>query len=352
MNRRPPRNGEIAPKFINTLLVDANSLFKVSFHGAKDLYNHYGKHVGGIYQFITTLRMLLVNDLYHTVYILWDGDLGGKFRYDIYQPYKSGRGKDYINGNTNPNEDEIREKKIVWEYLNEMYVRQLKIKFIEGDDLIAQYCLFKKENEKITICSNDRDMSQLISDDIRVYFLGLKNYVDLSNYSSYFCHNQENSVLIKTICGDNSDSIKGIKGLGEDKLISLFPEIKVRKLTLNEIIESAKKQQEDRLQEKKKPLKVLDNIINSITDGVQGNKIYEINNKLVNLKTPLMTEDAIRELEALIDGTLDLSGRDLKNVIVMMERDGLDKIIGPTRYPEYLLPFKKLINREKILNNN
>jgi hypothetical protein len=30
----------------------------------------------------------------------------------------------------------------------------------------------------------------------------------------------------------------------------------------------------------------------------------------------------------------------------MMERDGLDRIIGEYRYPEYLLPFKKLITRE------
>ena len=334
MNKRPPRNGEKLIKPQNTLVIDANSLFKVSYHGAKDLYNHDGKHIGGVYQFITTLRMLLVNDLYHKVYIFWDGNFGGKLRYNIYQPYKSGRGKDYINGNITADEDEIREKKIVWEYINEFYIRQLKIEFIEGDDLIAQYCLLKKENEKITICSNDRDMSQLISDDVRVYFLGLKNYVDLFNYSSYFCHKQENSVLIKTICGDTSDSIKGIKGLGEDKLTSLFPEIKEKKVTLNEIIDKAKQQQEERIKTNKQPLKVLDNIINGITDGVQGNRIYEINEMLVNLKTPMITEDAIREMEQLIDGTLDSSGRDLKNVLIMMERDGLDKAIGSTRYPD------------------
>lgn len=66
--------------------------------------------------------------------------------------------------------------------------------------------------KKITICTHDRDFCQLISKDIKIYFLDLKVYVDLSNYSSYFCHHQENSVLLKTIAGDDSDSIKGIKG--------------------------------------------------------------------------------------------------------------------------------------------
>jgi 5'-3' exonuclease len=349
VNKRPPRNGEKVEKVQNTLLVDGNALFKVGFFGAKGEYNQHGQHIGGLYQFLTILRMLLVADLYHRVYVFWDGNFSGKLRYDIYEPYKSGRGKDYKNGTQPIDESELNQRRLVWEYLNELYVRQLKHELIEGDDFIAYYCLTKRDNEKITICTNDRDMAQLISNDIRIYFLDLKQYVDLSNYSSYFCHHQENSVLLKTMVGDPSDSIKGIKGLGETKLISLFPEVKERKTTVSEIIESAKKQQEDRLLKKQKPLKVLDNIIHGITDGVQGDRLYEINERLVNLKKPMLTEDGIRELEQLIDGTLDSSGRDLNNVLKMMKRDGLERTIGDNRYPEYLLPFKKLIDRE--INN-
>ena len=348
MNKRPPRNGEKVEKVQNTLLVDGNALFKVGFFGAKGEYNQHGQHIGGLYQFLTILRMLLVSDLYHRVYVFWDGNFSGKLRYEIYEPYKSGRGKDYKNGTQPIDESELNQRRLVWEYLNELYVRQLKHELIEGDDFIAYYCLTKRDNEKITICTNDRDMAQLISKDVRIYFLDLKQYVDLSNYSSYFCHHQENSVLLKTMVGDPSDSIKGIKGLGETKLISLFPEVKERKTTVTEIIEGAKKQQEYRILKKQKPLKVLDNIINCVTDGVQGNKLYEINEQLVNLSRPMMTLDGIRELEDLIDGTLDSSGRDLRNVLIMMKRDGLDKSIGEHRYPEYLLPFKKLIDRETI----
>ena len=346
MNKRPPRNGEKIEKVQNTLLVDGNALFKVGFFGAKGEYNQHGQHIGGLYQFLTILRMLLVSDLYHRVYVFWDGNFSGKLRYDIYEPYKSGRGKDYKNGTQPIDESELNQRRLVWEYLNELYVRQLKHELIEGDDFIAYYCLTKKDNEKITICTNDRDMAQLISNDVRIYFLDLKQYVDLSNYSSYFCHHQENSVLLKTMIGDVSDSIKGVKGLGETKLISLFPEVKERKTTVTEIIESAKKQQEERILKKEKPLKVLDNIIHGITDGVQGNRLYEINERLVNLKKPMLTEDGIREIEQLIDGTLNSSGRDLNNVLVMMKRDGLERTIGDSRYPEYLLPFKKLIDRE------
>lgn len=294
---------------------------------------------------------MLTEDLYHRVYVFWDGNFSGKLRYNIYEPYKSARGKDYINGTQPTDESELLQQRVIWEYLNDMYVRQLKHEVIEGDDFIAYYCLTKKENETVTIVSNDRDMAQLISRTVKVYFLDLKIYVDSSNFSSYFCYNQDNSVLFKTMTGDSSDSIKGIKGLGEKTLIDLFPEFKERKVLLTEIIESAIQQQLERKTKKQKPLKVLDNIINCVTDGVQGDKLYEINEQLVNLSRPMMTLDGIRELEDLIDGTLDSSGRDLRNVLIMMKRDGLDKTIGDQRYPEFLVPFKKLIDREKLFIN-
>lgn len=351
MNKRPPRNGEIVEKIQNTLLVDGNALFKVGYFGAKDSYNQHGQHIGGLYSFLTILRKMLTDDLYHRVYVFWDGNFSGKLRYDIYEPYKSGRGKDYKNGTQPIDEDELKQRILVWEYLNEMYVRQLKHEVIESDDFIAYYCLTKKDNEKITICTTDRDFCQLISNDIKVYFLDLKVSVDSTNFSSYFCYHQDNSVLIKTMTGDDSDSIKGIKGLGQSTVLKLFPEIKNRKVLLTEILEDAAKQQTERITNKKKPLKILDNIVNCVTEGVQGIKLYEINEQLVDLKRPMLTEDGIRELEQLIDGTLDSSGRELKNVLMMMERDGLDKTIGEVRYPDYLVPFKKLIEREKQFIN-
>jgi DNA polymerase I len=347
MNKKPPRNGEQKVKKQNILLVDGNALFKVGYFAAKDMYNSNGQHIGGVYSFLSILRKLLTEDLYHRVYVFWDGNFSGKLRYEIYEPYKSGRGKDYLNGTQPIDENELAQRKLVWEYLNETYIRQLMDEVVESDDFIAYYCKTKKPNENITIVSNDRDYVQLISNDVRIYFLDLKNYVDLSNYSSYFCYHQGNAVLVKTMIGDNSDSIKGIKGLGEDKLLSLFPEMKERVLTLNEVIDGAKEKQLERISNKKKPLIVLDNIINSITDGPQKERLYEINERLVNLSKPMLTEKSVKELEHLIDGTLDSSGRDLKNLFTMMKRDGLDKALGETRFSEFLIPFKKLIDREK-----
>ena len=154
-------------------------------------------------------------------------------------------------------------------------------------------------------------------------------------------------MLIKSMIGDTADSIKGIKGLGETTLLNHFPELTKRKVTLNEIIEQASKQQEERIATKQKPLKVLQNIIDAVTDGVQGNKIYQINERLVNLSKPMMTTDGIRALELLKNGSLLPENREFKKVFEMMKSHGIDKEIGEYRYPEYLIHFKKLIDREE-----
>jgi 5'-3' exonuclease len=349
MNKRPPRTGEIVKKTQNTLLVDGNALFKTGFFGAKDSYNIHGQHIGGLFQFMTTLRMLLTEDLYHRVYVFWDGNFSGKLRYEIYKPYKSDRGKDYENGTHPIDESELAQRERAYEYLDELYVRQLRHEIIESDDFIAYYCLNKKENEKITICTNDSDMAQLIDDDIRIYFLNFKQYVDKSNFSSYFCYYYQNAALVKLITGDTADSIKGIKGIGSKTLVNLFPELSEKKVSLTEILEKAEQLQQERKTKKQKPLVALDNIINRVTDGVQGKNIYEINYALVNLKQPMMTEDGIEELHNLMEGTLHEPKRDIQKVFKYINEDGLRITIGESRYEDYLTPFKQLKQREDLI---
>lgn len=351
MNKRPPKEGERI-HFKNTLLVDGNALFKTGFFGAKSEYNHRGEHIGGTYQFLTVLRKLLTENLYHRVYVFWDGLFSGKLRYNIYEQYKSGRGKDYINGTRTVDESEASQKNAIRNYLEDLYIRQIQHNFVESDDFIAYYCLNKGEHERITICTNDRDMCQLIAENVKIYFCDLKNYVDLSNYSLNFPHHQENAALIKIITGDNSDTIKGIKGVKETTLLSLFPEIKERKVTLEEIIQKSKDLQAARIKSKQKPLKALDNLINCVTDGIQGDRLYEINTLLVDLKHPMITEDAIEELNDLKEGELDTTNRSIKNVMQRMKMDGLEKTMGSVRYADYLVPFKLLIERELKQNIN
>jgi len=348
MRRLPPK--ELGNKAIqSTLVVDGNALYKRGFIGAREEYNHKGKQIGGVYQFLTVLRKLLEDNLYHNVFVFWDGDFSGKLRWEIYKDYKIARGKDYINGTKPDDPSEIIQRGMVFNYLEELYVRQLVDNVVEGDDFIAYYCKVKKEHEKITIATSDRDMCQLITDDVRIYMLDLKTYVTKDNFNTYFKYHLDNAALMKILCGDNSDSIKGVRRLGEGTLLKHFPELTERKVELDEIIEGAIKLQGERISNKQKPLQILTNISESITDGIQGSDLFEINRKLVDLTVPLLTEGAIEEINNLIDSPMS-DDRSIKKVYAMLKEDGIDKMLGEHRFTEYLLPFKKLIEREKKNN--
>ena len=159
MNRRPPRNGENLKKS-NILLVDGNALFKRGFIGSKDEYNSEGHHIGGLYQFITVLRKVMLEDLYHKVFVFWDGPYSGKLRYEVYKDYKIGRGKDYENGTMPIDLEELSQKRRIKQYLEELFIRQLEDEIVESDDFIAYICNNKKANETITIITSDRDLCQ------------------------------------------------------------------------------------------------------------------------------------------------------------------------------------------------
>jgi 5'-3' exonuclease len=349
INRSPPKGGNYKEP-ISTLLVDGNALFMNSYSPTKDMYNYKGEKIGGVFQFLTTLRKLINENLYNRVFVFWDGKFSGKLRYEIYSDYKANRNKDYINGTIPDDPEKLIQKIIIQEYLEELFVRQLEDDIVEGDDFIAYYCLSSDSNENITICTGDRDMCQLISDRVQIYFLDKKVYVNIENYKEHFKHHQKNAALIKIISGDTSDNIKGIKGVGEETLLKQFPELINEEYSIERLINKAKFIQEDRSIKKQKPLLALNNLINGVTEGIQGKDFYKINKQLVDLKNPLITKSGIEAINELISLPINPENRSMKNAYSLMKRDGID--VRVINYSEdYLLPFKKLMEREKKIFN-
>jgi len=331
-------------KITTTLLVDGDSLLKTAYHGAKTLY-YKDTHIGGIFQFFTMLRKCLNEHRYDRVLVFWDGRFSGRLRYDIYKDYKSNRDKDFYN-ETPPSEPELFiQKERVIQYCEELFIRQYQDKIIEADDGIGYYCSQVKDNEKIVIVTNDRDMLQLLDERVGVYVINLRKIITINNYCENFKHHYSNVKLLKIISGDNSDNIKGIKGVSEKTLLKYFPEISTRSLTLEYIMSKI----EDIQNKRKNRLKTLDNIINKVTIGSQGKDIFEVNEKIINLRKPLLTETSQEELDILFTTPIDPEGRTTKNVIKMMVEDGLTMAIpgGRDGYINFLQPFLRIIKKEK-----
>ncbi len=326
---------------IKTLLVDGDNLFKIGFHGAKDVYNN-GAHVGGVFHFVNILRKFLEEHNHDKVVVFWDGDSNSSIRKSIYPQYKANRRQDM---NEYKYESYLYQKSRIKQYLEEIFVRQVEMVNNEADDLIAYYCKISKD-ENIIIFSADKDLTQLISERVTIYSPITKQYfkngdmisinkVDIPHY---------NVLLTKIFTGDKSDNINGIEGLGEKTLIKFFPQVQEKPCTVEEILDCARNIPQ------KKPIKILVNLLTGKTkSSIFGESFYTINKQIVDLSTPLITDDGKNLVLQILTDSIDPTDRGYKNLMRMMMEDGLFKYLpkNDEAWVNFLTPFMKLTRKEK-----
>lgn len=338
---------------IRTLLVDSNYLLKRSYHGAKDVQTTKFGHIGGLYSFLTTVRKMIKEHMINKVVLVWDGEGGGIYRHRIDVAYKANRKSKEWTKKIEMNASELRrekakeesilkQRKRVQAYAEELFIRQIEIDDIEADDLIAEYCLEHNNKEEIFIYSNDRDFAQLLDLNITILFPNISQPVNKTNYMMHFNHHYSNALLMKIICGDVSDNVSGIKGMGEDTLLKHVPEIKFKTFTVKEVCKRADNINKERAENKKKPLKVL-----SLLISPEGVERLKTNYLLTNLRKPMLNEEAEEELLQL-EIPLSPEDRGSKNLYDMMLEDDFLSVYS-SNFTQYVEPFYTVIMHEKQL---
>lgn len=370
---------EIGIKPIYTLLVDGNNLLMRSFTEPK--YNTRGEDYSGVLNFLVQLKIMLKKKIYDYIYVFFDDENSGILRYNIYKDYKANRDKKYAentyqsdygkeyaetlkrmqqaifnNGKKKERdkgekekfieENFARERDILLGYFNELYIRWMFDDNTEGDDLIAYYVLNKKPEEKIVIWSTDEDYTQLIDDNVIIYNQNDKDFLTKSTFLAKRGYPSENTLIKKIMCGDSSDNIKNISGLSEARLFELMPEMRKREVTIDEIKERARELCEERVRAKKKPLKWQENIVNGVCNGNYEGDFYIINEFLVNLKKPLLTDSAKEEISEMMYNVQDTDGRSFENLYKMVNEDDITDIKDSDRFSSFFNEFKQYADKE------
>jgi len=324
-----------------TLLVDGNYLLKVGVCGVKDFFNGT-KHIGGLWHFINTIRRLIDEENYDKVVVMWDGDNNSSARKLIYPQYKEKRRitEDFKDESFEEQKERIKQ------YLEECYIRQINVDNNEGDDLIAYYCQIS-ENEQKTIYSGDKDLTQLISNKVSVFYPRTKQtyHVGSKIKCDFYEFPHENIRTYKILSGDKSDNIDGISGLGEKTLIKFFPELLEKPVSITDILEKA-----EILLKENKGNKTLQNLLSGKSkSGIYGDEFFVINEKIINLSNPLISDDAKELVELYYKETLDPDGRGHRGLIKMMMEDGFFKYLpkGDDAWVNFVRPFMKLTRKEK-----
>ena len=383
---------EIGKKRIFTLLIDGNSLLKVAMRD--EMMSDKGEHVGGIFQFLLQLKKLMSTRDWDYVYCFFDDKFSGILRYNIYHQYKANRDKHYedygkdeglsdymkeVNATVDSwtkyfkkkkyekgisegkevsqeEQDDAnfqRERGLIFRYLEELFIRwEMDENGTEADDLIAYYIKNKKPEEKCVIVSADMDLTQLLSDDVYIYNPHLHKNITNRNFKKEFGYPYQNVVTKKILCGDSSDNISNISLLSEKKLFETVPEMLERAVTVEEVIERARELIKERIDSKKKPLKVHENIVNGVSNKEYDGNFYEINRKLVDLSEPMLTDKAKEDIDVMMHAPIDPEGRSFSNIYKYVKEDGISELYDETKFSSFFSSFKPLIKRETERFNN
>jgi DNA polymerase-1 len=328
---------------MSVLLVDGDNLLTIGFYGVKNAF-HKGAHIGGIYHFLNTLRKSF--ETYHLdkIVVFWDGLEGSQTRKKIYIHYKENR-RQRIRSEEELNSYNYQRDRVK-QYLEELFVRQGEYEYCETDDNIAYYTQNSPDENKI-IYSSDGDLTQLVSETTQIYNpshgkLYKKNDTILYNHEEILI---ENVKLVKMMCGDSSDNIAGIRGMGVKRFLTVFPELKTVQIS----VEQVKNKCEEIFQQDKHN-KLIANLLTGVTKhGVLGEEFFDINNRIVSLEEPFLTDEAKENINLLINENLDQEGRSYKNAMRMMRDDGIFNLLSKSddSWIKFINPFLRLTTKEK-----
>lgn len=210
----------------------------------------HGYQMGGCIGFLKTLCRLVAELQPSAVYVVWESG-GSQRRRSLYSEYKLNRKPERLNRfyeDDIPDSEENKQHQIIalLAMLKCVPVCQIYVPDCEGDDVIAYLCRGPMKAAQKVIASSDKDLYQLLGPDTRIYNFHKKTYVTEADVLIEFRVRAQNFALAKALCGDPSDNVPGIKGLGFKTVAKMYPFLGTeQEILLQDVIDYAAAHQED-----------------------------------------------------------------------------------------------------------
>ena len=296
------------------LIVDGLNLYLRAF-AVNGALNDNGVPVGGLTGFLRSLAYAIREVNPTRVIVVYDGAGGSQRRRKILPNYKSNRkpGKRITRWDAFKNATEEKDAmKIQFsrllDYLDFLPINVISIDKIEADDTIA-YIAHTLLSKEVTIMSADQDFLQLVNNRITIWSPTKKKFYTPRMIEADYGIPAHNFLMYKTLMGDKSDNIPGVKGLGPKKLPKILPDLFTQQtLDLDFILEHAGKGEEP-----------MHKRISESADQLR------INEELMDLKNPPISGELKLQITRLIEAPINLLSRN--DFIIMYNDDQLGNAI-------------------------
>jgi len=276
-----------------------------------------GDPIGGIKGFIKILQRHVRETKPDQIIVVWDGPNGSRKRKSIDKNYKEGRKPIRLNrAFHNLTDDEELQNKMwqqsrVIEYFNNMPIIQFMLPEIEADDVIAYITqLSRYDGWQKIIISNDRDFMQVCDDETILWRPTKNEILNRERIIEQTGVHPTNMALARSIVGDTSDNLPGIKGAGfatVGKRLNFLSDSK--SYTIDEVIEFC--------ENTKSKLKFFSNIAES-------RSLIEHNYKMMQLYAPQMSVQSKTHVRESIDNFECEFNK--TEIIGMMRDDGFGEL--------------------------
>ena len=238
-------NEHLRTRNSKVLIIDGLNTFIRSWT-TNPAMNEDGDHTGGVVGSLNSIGFQIRKFNPSRVVVTFDGSGGSKKRKKIFEGYKSERTKNRFRVNRqypemmNEEEEQLSMKRqFIWlnDMLDYLPLKTMIYDGMEADDVIAYIAQdLVQEDEEALIVSTDKDFLQLVSDTVTVFSPTKKKlYTREEVYKEWGLYPQ-NLLLFRTLDGDKSDNIPGVKGCGIKTFLKRFPEFEEdRLITFDEL---------------------------------------------------------------------------------------------------------------------
>ena len=211
------------------LIIDGLNTFIRSF-AVSPVTNDDGIHVGGMTGFLMSIGYAIRTLQPTRVIICFDGKGGSQRRRKLFPDYKANRlvrtklNRTNAFGDRNAESENMKMQlgRLV-QYLEHLPVQILAPENIEADDAMAYICKQLLTESKVFIMSSDKDFIQLVDDRVAVWSPTKKRLYFKNDVLEDYKLPAHNYLLYRTLTGDKSDNIPGIRGTGIATLQKRLP---------------------------------------------------------------------------------------------------------------------------------
>lgn len=205
---------EIHPTYI---LVDGSSYLYRAFHALPPLTTSKGQPTWVIRGVISMIRKLMDGYPQSSIVIVFDAK-GKNFRNDIYPEYKANRP---------PMPDDLRNQiEPLHNIIKMMGLPLIMHEGVEADDVIGTLAtMIANQGQSVLISTGDKDMAQLVSDNITLIDTMKNQFLDKEGVEKKFGVCPALIIDLLALQGDKSDNIPGVPKVGEKTALALLQTI-------------------------------------------------------------------------------------------------------------------------------